>query len=366
MSHIAILGRQPELGLVELESILGAESITPFGVAALLAQSVDISRLGSTIKLGRIINQQPFKTLDDIEINLDSLPAATGKLNFGVSYYGGKLSEARLQSFGLTLKKRLQSRGSVRLVPTSGLELNAAQLKYNQIPSKGFELLIIINGGQAVVALTEQFQDIDWYSLRDYGRPARSAVVGMLPPKLAQVMVNSVGFKSIFDPFCGTGVVLQEALLMGRGAAGSDLSPEMIQATQTNLEWLKQKVPSIPDWSTNLADARKVQIPSGSAVVSEGYLGPNLNPGQTIAQSEVIKLSELYLDILKNFASQQQTGDEITICAPTWGNQKLPVIDQLPDLGYTLKVFKHADSRRLIYLRPGQSVGRQLLILTRQ
>jgi tRNA (guanine10-N2)-dimethyltransferase len=139
----------------------------------------------------------------------------------------------------LTLKKSLRERGSVRLItPKEGTAVTAAQLSANHVLRSGFELLVVIDGKRMILALTIGVQDIDWYNRRDYGRPARSAKVGMLPPKLAQVMVNTTKASTVYDPFCGTGVVLQEALLMGRLAVGSDLSPEMVEASRRNLDWL--------------------------------------------------------------------------------------------------------------------------------
>lgn len=365
MSYIAVLGRQPEFGLVELESVLGPDQIKKWGHAAVISQSIDAKRLGGTVKIGRVIARQPFTSLEDIKIDLASLPQVEGKLNFGVSYYGSKVSPARLQAFGLTLKKQLKDRGSVRFVAPATHELTAAQLKYNQIPAKGFELIIATYNNEVILALTEQYQDIDWYSQRDYDRPARSAKVGMLPPKLAQILVNTTSSDHIYDPFCGTGVILQEALLLGRQVSGSDLSPEMVEATQTNLQWLKNQTNKAMAWQVTLADARKVTLPEGSAVVTEGYLGPAMHRGQKPSQDSIQELALLFQDCLKNFAKQQSAGNEVTICLPTWDGVHLPIIDQLPDLGYTLKDFVAADSRNLIYRRPDQSVGRQVLILTR-
>lgn len=73
--------------------------------------------------------------------------------------------------------------------------------------------------------------------MRDYGRPARDARVGMLPPKLAQIMLNlSVKDEksgTVLDPFCGTGVLLQEAALAGFDFIGSDIEPRMVEMTLT-------------------------------------------------------------------------------------------------------------------------------------
>jgi len=56
------------------------------------------------------------------------------------------------------------------------------------------------------IAHTIGVQDIDAYTHRDIGRE-RSMTVGMMPPKLAQIMLNLAtkgerGFQ-IWDPFCG-------------------------------------------------------------------------------------------------------------------------------------------------------------------
>jgi len=86
----------------------------------------------------------------------------------------------------------------------------------------------------------------------------------MLPPKLAQIIVNlatgplpddkmssicdipadqiipqpHLG-QTLLDPFCGTGVLLQEAALMGYNVYGSDLEARMVDYTAQNLAWLE-------------------------------------------------------------------------------------------------------------------------------
>ena len=55
---ICILGRQPALGLAELESLYGAEHVRPLAGHALLdvpAEDIDFRRLGGTIKVARTI-----------------------------------------------------------------------------------------------------------------------------------------------------------------------------------------------------------------------------------------------------------------------------------------------------------------------
>jgi tRNA G10 N-methylase Trm11 len=375
MKYIAILGRQPELGLVELESLLGPESIHPWGrSAALIDQSIDLNRLGGAQKIGRILYQGPARDLNESPLSLDELPLRAGKTNFGLSYYGLNATQRFVVVAGMNLKKRLKSRGLVRFVaPQTGTHLSAAQVKFNGLVRDGFELIVAISKQQMVVAVTEQIQDIDWYAARDYQRPTRSAKVGMLPPKLAQMMVNTTSTDPVYDPFCGTGVILQEALLQGRPAIGSDVSTDMVKASNSNLDWLRNHRPDLPPAQVSQADAQTVTLPHKQlSIVSEGYLGPNLmrDPSPTQLKQLQRELGDLYRNSLSNWSHQLLAGSEVTLTSPMWRVaqewQGLGLVDQIGELGYDVKQFAHAESRALIYRRPNQFVGRQLLILRKQ
>ncbi len=376
LPYIAILGRQPEFGLVELESLLGPEAINPYGRQGVrLARQVEVSRLGGVVKLGRILYDGPAADIRSMPIDLAQLPRAESKTPFAISVYGVKAAPRFVVAAGIALKKSLG--GSVRFVaPGEGLVATAAQLKHNKILERGFELLVVVAQQRMVIAQTLAVQDIDWYARRDYDRPARSASVGMLPPKLAQVLVNTTHAPMVMDPFCGTGVVLQEALLLGRTALGSDLAPEMVAASRQNLEWLAGVLPppteALLPWQVDAADARSVRLPDTDlAVVSEGYLGPNLTAAPSADRLAQIRaeLRELYRLALGNWAHQLEAGAEIALCVPAWrtikGWQYLGVVDDLARLGYTSKVFKHV-RQPLLYARPDQIVGRQLLLLRKK
>jgi tRNA G10 N-methylase Trm11 len=371
--YIAILGRQPELGLVELESVLGADALRRFGVqSALLSRDIGIDRLGGAVKIGRILYQGVAEPLRELPVEWDDLPLGESKTPFALSVYGAKTTSGAARAAGLEIKKRLRGRGPVRLVmPAKGTAATAAELRHNRVLEQGFELLVVVSGQEMVVALTKGVQDIDWYSKRDYERPARSAKVGMLPPKLAQVLVNTTSAPLVTDPFCGTGVVLQEALLSGREAHGSDLAPEMVAASRTNLEWLTAQPEAggaLPVWEVTEADAKTVRLAADSAMVSEGYLGRNLSRSPTPAELARLRreLLDLYRAALTNWARQLAGGAEVSLCVPAWRVGKkwhyLGLVDELPRLGYTAKGFKHVHTP-LLYERPDQIVGRQLLFL---
>lgn len=366
MHHLAVLGREKDISLAELESV--CEKVESFGQVALLSQKLEIANLGGSLKLAKIISEQPWKGWDSLTIDLSALPQPEGKLVFGLSFYGPKQFARDAKKWTLGFKKTLRSNG-VRAVVTDS-PLSAAQLKFNQILDKGFELIVAVEGSKAVIGLAEAYQDIDWYSKRDYDRPARSAKVGMLPPKLAQMMINLAAAHKVYDPFCGTGVVLAEALLMDKPAAGSDLETKMVDYTLQNLRWLAGEVDhKLPEYSVEVADARMAKLPDGFSVVSEGYLGPPLNKPPTDSEFASLdsELTPLYQECLSAWHTQLKPGQRICLAVPCWQNHgrftTLPLIDQIDQIGYNLVRFKYASSEHLIYARPDQIVGRQLLVL---
>ncbi|HSH31861.1 MAG TPA: hypothetical protein VK963_04320 [Candidatus Saccharimonadales bacterium] len=383
--QLAILGRQPSISLAELISLYG-EAIRPLSsdIAAIDQDGIDLTRLGGTLKLARVITTLPTSDWDEITDALSQpattqliLVGKTGKLTIGLSPHGQKLTQRDLFSTGLELKKRWRKLGyQIRLVPSEGPAITAAQIIHNRMIKSGADITLATSGQQTMVAVTQQVQDIVAYSDRDYGRPARSAKVGMLPPKLAQIMLNLANPASdstILDPFCGSGVVLQEAILMGFQAIGSDLDPVMIEYSRTNLNWLAAKTPPSTNTSRlEQADARKHRWkgPIG-AVVTEGDLGPPLSSPPPAGRLDRLARNarQLTIDFLTNLHPQLPPGTPVVITLPAWragsGYRRLNLIDQVTALGYTLKQFLPVQQSDLLYWRKDQIVARELMALTR-
>ena len=110
---ICILGRQPELGLAELESLYGPGRIVPLNGAALLdipAEDIDFQRLGGTIKVARVLTEldkTDWKSLSGYII--DKVPGHTeqlpkGKFTLGLSITALMLRPARSRPHYWNLK----------------------------------------------------------------------------------------------------------------------------------------------------------------------------------------------------------------------------------------------------------------------
>lgn len=411
---IAILGRQPALGIAELESLYGADALQPFGEQACLidmdSESIDFDRLGGSVRIAKTLTALPSTNWAEIEKYLiETTPAHAknidGKLSFGISVFGIKINGHHLAKTALSVKKAIKNSGvSVRMVPQKDTELGSATVLYNKLThTNGWELLIVSDGKTAYLAQTTRIQDIDAYSARDQARPHRDAKVGMLPPKLAQIIINlAVGQIShesrvtshkkveasstlnpkpstlILDPFCGTGVVLQEAMLMDYHVYGTDLEPRMVQYSIDNLAWLDTKYPHKGDYRRiEVGDATNhkwnfsnLQSPIPNLVVAgETYLGQPLSalPSNEHLSKIIYETNLLHHKFLQNIAKQIPSGTRLCLAVPTWRGKHeflhLPMLDHLTDMGYTVLRFKHASKEDLIYYREGQVVGRELLTI---
>ncbi len=381
---LTILGRQPRLGLIELESLLGAAKVTPIGdTAALIDGEVNLAHLGGSLKLAKVLTELPTtewaKLCQHLTTylpeRLNHLPE--GKLKLGLSIYGLKVTKEQLFRAGLELKKVCRAnKRSVRIVPNTDTALNSAQVIHNQLTgSLGWELLLVRHNNKTILAQTVAVQDVDDYARRDYGRPNRDAFVGMLPPKLAQQMLNLAALQpgqTVLDPFCGTGVLLQEAALRGCRVYGTDLSEKMVRYTRDNLQWLKDTYKISFDVFYEVSDATNATWrPPIDHVVSEVYLGQPLSGLPAPKKlTEIIgncnKITELFL---KNLRPQLAPGSRHCLAIPTWFGghtfKHLPVLDHLESLGYNRVRFKYAASQSdLVYHRSDQIVGRELLVIT--
>lgn len=387
--YIAILGRQPSLGLAELERTFGSEAITPIleSGATLLKCMVDssmLNKLGGTTKLTEVfadINETSWRNVEkEILRKVPSLLAALpeGKIHFGLSVYGLNVNAQTINITSLKLKRTFQKSGrSIRAVPNKTVALNSAQVIHNQlIGPRGLEIVVVRHGNNIFLSQTIAEQDIDAYASRDQARPLRDAFVGMLPPKLAQIMINLAAPQKnavILDPFCGTGVVLQEAALMGHPVYGTDLSEKMIQYSRGNLEWLEQKFQIKISSKLHESDATNAtwELPVDT-IVSETYLGQPFSAPPSPEKLQQVRgnCNRILGDFLRNLSGQIHSGTSLCLAVPAWRDKSgqfthLPLIEELARLGYGRVMLKHVSPSDLIYFRPNQIVARQILLLVK-
>lgn len=409
LKYAFILGRNPILSVSEIFSLEQVFKLD-FKIIDLTSEILIVetekleiekwqSRLGGVIKIAEITKE--FKDSDDLleSLQLDNLlpliSQTKKKIIFGFSLYGERVKHLhqKFNEIGLDLKRELQVHGfGSRFVYSTDYALSSVQITRNKILEKGAEILVISGIHGFYLGKTLTVQDYRDYSQKDYGRPKRDIKSGLLPPKLAKIMINLSQTKQneiILDPFCGSGTILQEAILMGyQNVIGSDIDHKAIRQTEENLNWLTKNY-KLPETKHKLilSDIKnlhhKILPHSINAIITEPYLGPTLK-GKPLTD-KITKIKEelelLYLEAFKTFKKILKQKAKVVIILPLFKTEDgvftLRILEILEKKGFfrinpipeKISLFaKISPTARgsLIYQRPDQKVEREVFIFQNQ
>lgn len=388
-----ILVCSPEVVAIETDKPINAEQMQP--------------RLGGVIKIIRLIDtfqkkgkEYPSNVMETYftfkRIKTDYFTEYSGKKQFGVSIYTLDPTirfREEAQRIAFFIKKILQDGAqSVRAVlpqfPSQAL--TSVQVNENQLVQKGAEIVVISGTQRVFIGKTLTVQNYEDYGRRDYQRPARDERVGMIPPKVAQSMINLGGkikpLEYILDPFCGSGTILQEAMLLGYRAAGSDIEQRMVENSEKNLEWFRNRYRLSPGryklFTANAAEV-SLHVPNLKivAVVTEGTLGPIYTklPKKPEMAQNFKNLEKLYNQVFQEFAKFLVPGARVVMCFPAYKVSSsdyvfMPNLDFATQNGYTIldplpdhlakkyKFLKITERKSVVYDRKDQVVAREVVV----
>lgn len=421
MRYFFILGSNPVLSSAEIIALLDGRHFTvtetykhALIVEAAPGHEIDapalMNRLGGTVKIGPLIADEIDLDLADLTDRLaDHLLALPRqeRLTFGVSVYsleahapGNRAAAAanRLKNLGMEIKSRLLAAGrSSRWVKAqTGAALSSVVVGKNKLIEEGAEFVILTKGDRCRLGVSTVIQPFEDFADVDFGRPERDAFQGMLPPKLARIMINLIHVSReitdirLLDPFCGSGTILSEALRMGFSAiVGSDLSPVAVDNTAKNLAWVTERWPTVvPQVNRELlvCDAREIgnrlAPQSVAAIVTEPFLGPPLYGTEKRGelQRRLSELQRLYHDSLAGWRKILKPGAPVVVAFPVYicGLEKHGIsVSDFESLGYRPDPLlpavmlarlgvRETKNKGLLYGRNDQHVWREIVRLRLQ
>ncbi len=434
MQYFFILGSNPTLSLAELSAVFSYEdklSLIQTNIAILetnreISPNI-INKIGGTVKFGLIydeINSHSTSGILNAVTNFAKPDSSEKKFMFGISNYGK--SKTNIKALAMEFKKMLKQSGiNSRWVISREPTLSSVVVEQNKLTSdRGVEIVIIEFNNKLLLGKTLAVQPFKELSFRDYGRPARDDRSGMLPPKLAQIMINLAvapslyppckgpsrlglaeaeglgglnsldeknikerGEKIILDPFCGSGTILTEAMLMGyEHIIGSDISNKAIENTKINIEWTKKNFQFSPirgqaifNFQLLKADATQISehiAPNFvDAIITEPYLGPQR--GWFDINKTVSDLENLYTKSLSEFKKILKPGGRIVIVWPSFYSKRkniflnpnlagLKIINPIPENLRTNIFVKLTGRDTIIYGRELQKVWREIVVMERE
>lgn len=355
-THLFVLGHTPQLSLAELRSLLPKQELETWSdhlIATSLLNDQQADQLqgilGGVFKTLKIII--PLGTTkEEMLLQITQyLKSYQGKILFGLTFFPKNnqlFSEAEIKKSLKSIDKKS------RYQQTDEWGLSTAILSHEP---NAFDLFVIEHSGQYYLAQTCVFQDLKAWVNRDRNKPYSSGRRGMLPPKLARIMVNlglgqldtTNDVKSIlYDPFCGTGTVLIEGLLRGCEVIGSDSDSEAVAGTIKNLYWLEDQLEEKAKYQVFESDVAHVDKHlwevKPNLIVTEPFMGkPNPKPSEL--KNIFTGLRSLYLGAFKAWTQILDNQAVVVIIFPLVKTQNtehnlLELIDKIAAYGYTLQV----------------------------
>lgn len=404
-----ILGRKYLLSVAELCQVFSQHNIhiidiTPEALIVTLPElsnpQATLNKLGGSIKIIEIteeiakdINILP-KTI--AKMCLDEAKNSQKKFSYGVSVYSFKDQANKVLKKSLNLSKELLKENNLksRYINKDFTNPPNAALKGQKVLTEGAEIIAIKGKHKIFLGKTLAIQDFEEYSHRDYERPERDPRLGMLPPKLSQIMINLNGLHkiddpenlsnfTIYDPFCGVGTVLSEAYLMGYNVIGSDINPEVVTKARKNLDWTRNNnfspTQEIKLFSQNAEMINPQDLTEHvDAIVSETYLGPPMSHFPTHKQmdSTFSSIEATILNFFRTIKNLLEPGTPIIISLLAYRDRNRYItmdhlIEKIQMLGFQTEELipgsiqakfdlPNFEDQSLIYDRPDQIVCRAI------
>jgi len=394
-TYLLVLGRHPELSRAELrtradevfydkeKNLLLAENLQfnnprelPRGEEQLF-----IDQLGGTIRMAEVVGEFFDKTKLQQAIWERIEKAEKFKCGFTVFGGGKKLLGDLIFSTKDHFKK-------IRVENYKQENLTSGQIFQRRILQKGHEFIVWKNGDSYLLCETVANQNLRNYELRDRKKDFRDAKMGMLPPKLAQILLNLAlqGVRtstdaggtlspdsgiSVLDPFCGSGTVNIEAAISGYATKGSDINEHFVTKARENFAQMSEKFrydQSSGNFRTKDAQYCMDDIKASTVIATEGWLGENFTnkPSKDEVQKNAGAVYDLWRRVLKHVATNKV--ERLALCLPAWnhGGRKTSlsskIISFAADLGYTPEAFADGANTQF-YEREGAYVAREVLVL---
>ena len=369
---ILLLGNTPELSLAELQALLKNKEIIQWDPHLAVIELENDQQaeqlqtlLGGVYKIFKIVQVLNKDSADEQIANY--LVTQSDRPEFALNGWKNLQNQYTPQAIKKILKK---NNISCRYRQSDQWGASSAITEHEK---DMIDLMVVEHQDEHLLLHTVAAQNVDEWVNRDRKKPYAEGHKGMLPPKLARVMVNiGLGHLSaaeeaapvLYDPFCGTGTVLIEALLRGCSVLGSDLDHDSVAGSLENLYWLEDQYKQKFSYQVFQSDVAHVDQRNWETkvdlIVTEPFLGKP-NPKDKELKNIFKGLTSLYLGAFKSWSQILRSGAVVVIVFPfveakNKRHDLQDLIDKLEKYGYTPLV------KSIEYYREKAIVKRELMI----
>ncbi|MDE1848901.1 MAG: hypothetical protein KGH55_02620 [Nanoarchaeota archaeon] len=310
MKYLFILGRNIELSVAEIKAFFRKNNLDfkQIGLVGngLLVETKEqlpessIDKLGGTVSIGEVLASGKAKDIFD-ELDKKAIYSVEeDKLNYAVYNFNGKdFADILLR---LKQKFRKESLKATEKKLSGNIKMQDGEFVPAIASRKIDEQYFVFGDNFGRIIEKTDYKALEG---RDMKKPIRRNELA-ISPRLAKILINLSEVKegdTLLDPFCGIGVILEEALLQNIKVAGIDKDKNAIEGAKKNLKWFGFKEWTdyilINDDSSGFHSSRISKV---QGIATEPALGKlqKSNPSPEDARKMVNKFEEMMIRVLKN------------------------------------------------------------------
>jgi len=380
MKYFFILGRNVSLSVAEILSYFSEkenkieihsqkENIIILEFSKKINSNI-VNELGGTIAFGEILAEG---TKSSIIKQIEKTFIYNGKKNnitYSLIDYSSIEIKERISSY---LKDRFKAE---RLKASEKKTAKTMKLQDSteiiNIPSRNIideNYMVYEKENEVLLGKVLEFYNSRELEKRDMSKPIRRNELA-ISPRLAKILINLSRAKpgeTLLDPFCGVGVILEEALHKKIKVMGIDKNPEAIRGAERNLSFYGfLKV----NYKLLCEDSKTAKINSKiSAIATEPHLGELLTRSQTVEKAYRItkEFENLIIPVIKNL--KNQISGRVVFTSPYIKTIK----NQTSRIGINVEEIVNKTGLRLVSFgdiktpieefRENQIMGRQIFVL---
>jgi tRNA G10 N-methylase Trm11 len=369
MKYLFLLGRNVALSVAEVNAFFEKERFNfkisePIDNALIvdvenpLKKNI-IEKFGGVISIGQVLTSGNIsKILQDLE--KETLFYGTkNKLNYVLFNFDGKnyseISDYLKQRFKREKLKATEKKLSTNIKLQEGGF--ASKVSSNLINEQYF--IFQDNFGRIIETC-----DYDSIEKRDMKKPVRRESLS-ISPRLSKILINLSKVKerrTLLDPFCGVGTILQEALLQNIRVIGVDKNKQAIDDAETNLSWFNFKK---SDYKLITHDSQKIKLNNIDAIATEPDLGELQKkfPSKEKAKEILSGFETLIINVINNLKGEVKGRIVFTCPLIKVGHDHLSCDFEKISSQTNTKIAKNFP---ISEFRKDSIVGRSILVLEKQ
>ncbi|MFT4282813.1 MAG: TRM11 family SAM-dependent methyltransferase [Candidatus Woesearchaeota archaeon] len=208
-----------------------------------------------------------------------------------------EVNDKKINQAGLIRKaykeiKNYKIKGTFKIINSTKENIEKHTYNFKQQGNK----VSITNPDNKIVIKNEKVLKLIWENKEDFKSRKSHLRIKNKPlginPKIARAMINIANEENITDPFCGTGGIILEGLIVNKKMTGIDIDPEMINITKKEIEKINKEDKTI----LKVANSTNIKIKTNAIVTDIPY---GKNSKTTNTQEHIIN------ELLKNTTAKK-------------------------------------------------------------